>query len=216
VNRLNMRERDLNEICKKIRRHLRYEKDEQLFKCNFGHIYLSMRARNENVELYRNFRKHIADAAAEIHGSLLRFNFQVKDEIPLLARKDYQVCELVKAIPEKQLVPEINFTEPEVKCFRKEIIKFKFKDEFGPNIVRLSEDEFLTYNMKHEIVRWYNSKNLLFPRLLLFGSPVENMVLMGRHAFCSSEGGGIKIFDMLHERVVKDFASSNQKQAKIT
>lgn len=27
VNRLNMRERDLNEICKKIRRHLRYEKD---------------------------------------------------------------------------------------------------------------------------------------------------------------------------------------------
>jgi ribosome-associated translation inhibitor RaiA len=27
VNRLNMRERELNEICKKIRRHLRYERD---------------------------------------------------------------------------------------------------------------------------------------------------------------------------------------------
>lgn len=64
VSRLNMRERELNEICKKIRRHIRYEKDDQLFKCNFGQIYLSMRARNENMELYRVFRKHINDLEA--------------------------------------------------------------------------------------------------------------------------------------------------------
>lgn len=55
----------------------------------------------------------------------------------------------------------------------------------------------MTYNLKHEIVRLYNTKNLIFPRLLLFGSPVENMVMMGKNAFCSLEGGGIKIFDML-------------------
>lgn len=29
------------------------------------------------------------------------------------------------------------------------------------------------------------------------------------------EGGGIKIYDLLREKVVKDFASSNQKSAKI-
>jgi hypothetical protein len=65
-------------------------------------------------------------------------------------------------------------------------------------------------------MRWYNVKNLLFPRVLLFGSPVENMVMMGKNAFCSLDNGGIKIFDMLNEKVVKDFASSNQKQAKIS
>lgn len=41
------------------------------------------------------------------------------------------------------------------------------------------------------------------------------MVMMGKNAFCSLENGGIKIYDLLRERVVKDFASSNQKSAKI-
>lgn len=42
------------------------------------------------------------------------------------------------------------------------------------------------------------------------------MVMMGKNAFCSLEGGGVKIFDMLTERVLKDFASSNQKSAKVS
>jgi hypothetical protein len=64
-----------------------------------------MRAVNENADFYRAFRKHIKDAAAEIRNSLGRFNIQVEEEIILLAKKDYQVCELIKPIPEKQLIP---------------------------------------------------------------------------------------------------------------
>lgn len=46
---LNIRERILNDMCKKIKRKLPYEKDKQLFKNHFGYIYLTMKGLNPNL-----------------------------------------------------------------------------------------------------------------------------------------------------------------------
>ena len=55
----------------------------------------------------------------------------------------------------------------------------------------------------------------MFPRVFPFKSPIDNLTMMGRHAFCSTLNGGMKIFDMLSEGIVKEYSSSNQKSARI-
>ena len=65
------------------------------------------------------------------------------------------------------------------------------------------------------MVRWYHTKSPIFPRLYPLKSPIDNLTMMGRFAFCSTPNGGMKIFDMLSEGIIKEYTSSNQKSARI-
>ena len=92
---LNIRERHLNDICRKIKRTIPYEKDRQLFKKTLGYLYLSTRAINPNYELYEKFRDVLADTINDCNRTLhkLRLN---RSEVPLLFKKENQICELLK------------------------------------------------------------------------------------------------------------------------
>jgi hypothetical protein len=56
MNMLNYKERCLNELCKKIKRNIPYEKDKNLFKKNLNHVYLAMRGLNPNFDLHKKFQ----------------------------------------------------------------------------------------------------------------------------------------------------------------
>ena len=83
---LNIRERQLNEVCRKIRRTVPYEKDKQLFKKTLSCMYLSIRAISPNYDLYQKFRDLLADTINDCNRALhkLRIN---RAEVPLLLKK---------------------------------------------------------------------------------------------------------------------------------
>ena len=96
TNRLNRRERDLNEFCKKIKKHISYEKDESFFKKHFGHIYLATRGLNQNIDLYKKFKKELTDEIKEMAFSLRRLECSLLEENHLLLEKDHQVCAILR------------------------------------------------------------------------------------------------------------------------
>ena len=92
---LNIRERHLNDICRKIRRTIPYERDRQLFKKTLGCLYLSTRAISPNYDLYQKFRDVLAETINDCNRALhkLRLN---RTEIPLLLKKENQICAILK------------------------------------------------------------------------------------------------------------------------
>jgi len=60
MSALNLRERQLNDVCRKIRRTIPYEKDRNLFKKTLSCLYLSTRGINPNYDLYRKFNDLLA------------------------------------------------------------------------------------------------------------------------------------------------------------
>lgn len=70
---LNIRERILNDLCKKIKRKLPYEKDKQLFKNHFGYIYLTMKGLNPNIDIYSKFRNQITETMTSCRNILRKF-----------------------------------------------------------------------------------------------------------------------------------------------
>ena len=73
ITSLNIRERILNDLCKKIKRNIPYEKDKQLFKKHFGFIYLTMKGINPNLDLYTKFKTQINEMIASCRKSLHKF-----------------------------------------------------------------------------------------------------------------------------------------------
>ena len=92
---LNIRERQLNDLCRKIRRTIPYEKDRQLFKKTLSYLHLATRAINPNYELYQKFNDALADTINDCNRALhkLRIN---RSEIPLLLKKEHQICTVIK------------------------------------------------------------------------------------------------------------------------
>lgn len=92
---LNIRERHLNDICRKIRRTIPYERDRHLFKKTLGCVYLSTRAISPNYDLYQKFRDVLAETINDCNRALhkLRLN---RTEIPLLLKKENQICAILK------------------------------------------------------------------------------------------------------------------------
>lgn len=83
---LNTRERALNDICRKIRRTIPYEKDRHLFKKTLSYVYLATRGLNPNYELYQKFNDGLAETINDCNRCLhkLRLNHS---EIPTLLKK---------------------------------------------------------------------------------------------------------------------------------
>lgn len=91
---LNARERTLNDLCRKIRRSIPYEKDRLLFKRTLGSLFLSMRAINPNHDLYQKFNDTLADAINDCNRSIHRLRIN-HAEIPLFLRKEQQICAII-------------------------------------------------------------------------------------------------------------------------
>ena len=88
VTGLNIRERILNDLCKKIRRNIPYEKDKQLFKNHFGYVYLTMKGINPNIDLYNKFRQNIHETITSCRKSLHKFELHCgRTEITTLLKK---------------------------------------------------------------------------------------------------------------------------------
>jgi len=92
---LNIRERHLNDICRKIRRTIPYEKDKQLFKKSLGYLYLSTRAISPNYDLYQKYRDVLADTISDCNRALHKLRIH-RCEIPLLLKKENQICAILK------------------------------------------------------------------------------------------------------------------------
>lgn len=85
---LNIRERILNDLCKRIKRKVPYEKDKQLFKNHFGYIYLTMKGLNPNLEIYGKFKSQISETMTSCRNILRKFELNCgHTEIPTLLKK---------------------------------------------------------------------------------------------------------------------------------
>lgn len=121
---LNARERALNDMCRKIRRTIPYEKDKLLFKKSLGCLFLSMRGLNPNYDLYQKFNDALAETINDCNRIIHRLRIN-HTEIPLFLRKEQQICAIIKegelSIPS---VPAIKWSEPVISQFRRETVKY--------------------------------------------------------------------------------------------
>ncbi len=121
---LNARERALNDICRKIRRSVPYEKDKHLFKKSFGSIFLSMRALNPNYELYQKFSNTVADTINDCYRIIHRLRIN-HAQIPFFLRKEQPICAVISQNQANTLsVPPIRWSQPSFSQFRRETIKY--------------------------------------------------------------------------------------------
>ena len=66
------------------------------------------------------------------------------------------------------------------------------------------------------MVHSYNHRNLALPKTLYIGSEVDNMEVLGKNLFITNESSNIFIYDLLNEKILKEYTSSNHKNAKIS
>ena len=81
-------------------------------------------------------------------------------------------------------------------------------------MLRVNDDEFIS--IQGDCLCWYNTSNFLFPKVLPIAKKLSNIALMGKNAFITAQESGIYIYDMIHEQLLKQYASSNHKNATIT
>jgi hypothetical protein len=72
MNLLNYKERYLNELCKKIKRNIPYEKDKNLFKKSLNYVYLAMRGINPNFDIHKKFQLTVKETLAECRKALYK------------------------------------------------------------------------------------------------------------------------------------------------
>jgi hypothetical protein len=95
VSSLNLRERQLNDVCKRIRRTIPYEKDRLLFKKALSCLHLSTRAINPNFDLYRRFNDLLAETFTDCNRAIHKLRIS-KQEIPTLLEKEHQICSILR------------------------------------------------------------------------------------------------------------------------
>jgi hypothetical protein len=217
---LNTRERHLNDICRKIRRTIPYEKDRQLFKKTLGELYLSTRAINPNHDLYRKFTDVLADTINDCNRALhtLRLN---RSEVPLLLKKEQPICAVLREVGEagRLSVPPIAYCEPPVGQFKKETVRYSKQtqaENVDSSLCRISDSEFIAHNSRSEVVQLYSSRSLGLPKTLYIGSEAEHLEVLGRNLFITDHRSHIFIYDLLSESLLKEYASTNHKAASIT
>lgn len=137
--------------------------------------------------------------------------------MPLFEKKDQQMCAILKRTAEEP-IEHIKFHEPNFKQFKKETLKFSKQQqevEADSRLFRLGNEEFLAYNQKCHYLKWYNTQCFLLPRALYVGRGVEHLTLLGKNLFMTEKNGYMAIYDLLNEKLVKEYASTNHKSAEI-
>lgn len=70
--------------------------------------------------------------------------------------------------------------------------------------------------MRSRVIGSYCSKNLGLYKPLVMPSEVEHVEVLGKNLFITNEHSNIFIYDLLNERLLKEYTSSNHKNARIT
>lgn len=66
------------------------------------------------------------------------------------------------------------------------------------------------------MISYYNIKSIALQKPFLLPSEIDNIEVLGKNLFITNENSNIFIYDLLNERLLKEYTSSNHKQAKIT
>lgn len=117
-----------------------YEKDENFYKKNFGHIYLATRGLNHNLDLYKNFRKSLVEEIKEMSIAVRRLESSLVEENHLLLEKDHQMCAVLRKHNDYKLIEEPVYFESHGATFKKETFTFKAKEEQSPSLYRIGDE----------------------------------------------------------------------------
>lgn len=80
--------------------------------------------------------------------------------------------------------------------------------------MRINDKQFVS--LQGDCLSWCNINNFLFPKTVPLGKKLSDIAIIDKNAFITTEEAGIMIYDLIHEKVVKEYASSNHKNASIT
>lgn len=141
-------------------------------------------------------------------------------EIPLFLRKEQPICATIaEADPTAPSLLPFKATQPQISQFKKETIKYGKAvqaERVDSRIVRIGEEDFLTHNVRSRVIGQYSTKNLGLQKPVLLPTEVEHVEVLGKNLFITNEHSNIFIYDLLNERLLKEYTSSNHKQASIT